>query len=83
MEREADQILVEHGTRPADDLYHALKPHSANDGVTDIEALLSLQPQPLDLRPEARIELHRIGDAVASRNVHAAVLDAIRLCRAL
>ncbi|WP_460450909.1 oxidoreductase [Alsobacter sp. SYSU BS001988] len=83
MEREADQILVEHGTRPADDLYHALKPHSANDGVTDIEALLALQPQPLHLRPEARIELHRIGDAVASRNVHAAVLDAMRLCRAL
>lgn len=83
MEREADQILVEHGTRPADDLYHALKPHSRNDGVTDIDALLALRPQPLDLRPEARIELHRIGDAVASRNVQTAVLDAMRLCRAL
>ncbi|GGH16428.1 N-methylproline demethylase [Alsobacter metallidurans] len=83
MEREADQILVEHGTRPADDLYHALKPHAGNDGVTDIDALLALKPQPLYLRPEARIELHRIGDAVASRNVQAAVLDAMRLCRAL
>ena len=26
------------------------------------------------------VELHRIGDAVASRNIHAAILDALRLC---
>jgi NADPH-dependent 2,4-dienoyl-CoA reductase/sulfur reductase-like enzyme len=81
-ERTADQVLVEHGTRPADDLYHALRPHSANDGVTDLDALLAGTAQPLTWRPEARIELHRVGDAVASRNVHAAVLDALRLCRA-
>lgn len=83
MERTADQILVEHGTRPADDLYHALREFSANDGVTDLEALLAVKPQPRTLRPEANFELHRVGDAVASRNVHAAVLDALRLCRAL
>jgi 2,4-dienoyl-CoA reductase-like NADH-dependent reductase (Old Yellow Enzyme family) len=83
IEREADQILVEHGVRPVDDLYHALRPHSANDGVTDIEALLAIAPQPLTLRPDRRMELHRIGDCVASRNVHAATLDALRLCRAL
>ena len=81
-ERLADQILVEHGVRPADDLYQALRPHSANDGVTDIEALLDVSPQPLTWRPEARMELHRVGDAVASRNVHTAVLDSMRLCRA-
>ncbi|ACA19840.1 NADH:flavin oxidoreductase/NADH oxidase [Methylobacterium sp. 4-46] len=82
-ERTADQILVEHGTRPADDLYHGLRPHSANDGVTDIDALLAGAAQPLTWRPEAQMELHRVGDAVASRNVHTAVLDALRLCRAL
>ncbi|ACL63002.1 NADH:flavin oxidoreductase [Methylobacterium nodulans] len=82
-ERMADQILVEHGTRPADDLYQALRPHSANDGVTDIDALLAGEAQPLTWRPELRMELHRVGDAVASRNVHAAVLDALRLCKDL
>ena len=28
-------------------------------------------------------QLFRIGDAVSSRNVHAAILDAFRLCRVL
>ncbi|HEX2134997.1 MAG TPA: NADH:flavin oxidoreductase, partial [Microvirga sp.] len=80
MEREADQIVVEHGTIPADRLYHDLRTQAANDGVTDLDALLALEPQPTSLRPEGSFELHRIGDAVASRNIHAAVLDAFRLC---
>ncbi len=80
VQRSAGQIIVEHGTRPAAELYNALRPRSSNDGVTDIDALLQLQPQP---RPSDGFELHRIGDAVASRNIHAAVLDAMRLCRAL
>ena len=28
-------------------------------------------------------EIYRIGDAVSSRNIHAATLDAFRLCRTL
>jgi 2,4-dienoyl-CoA reductase-like NADH-dependent reductase (Old Yellow Enzyme family) len=79
-EREGDQIVVEHGTLPADALYRELRAHSSNDGVTDLDALLAIKPQPLTLRPGAAFELHRIGDAVASRNIHAAVLDALRLC---
>ena len=31
--------------------------------------------------PEGRYRLFRIGDAVASRNIHAAVYDAIRLMK--
>jgi hypothetical protein len=83
IERSADQIVVEHGTLPADDLYQELRRHSGNDGVTDLEALLALKPQALSRNSDAAIELHRIGDAVASRNIHTAVLDAMRLCRAL
>jgi 2,4-dienoyl-CoA reductase-like NADH-dependent reductase (Old Yellow Enzyme family) len=83
IERLADQVIVEHGTIPADDLYQALREVSANDGVTDIDALLGTLPQPRKLRPEARLELHRVGDAVASRNIQSAVLDALRLCLAL
>jgi len=79
-ERTADQVIVEHGTAPADQLYRDLRADSANDGVTDLDALLAARAQPRVLRPMAPFELHRIGDAVASRNIHAAILDAIRLC---
>ncbi|MBK7472831.1 MAG: NADH:flavin oxidoreductase [Betaproteobacteria bacterium] len=82
IERTTDQIIVEHGTRPADELYRELRGASANDGVTDLPALLERAPQPRSFRPEARFELHRVGDAVASRNVHSAVLDSLRLCLA-
>ena len=83
IERSAEQIVVEHGTVPADALYHELRGRSANDGVTDYDALLALKQQPRSIRPDAAFELHRIGDAVASRNIHAAVLDALRLGQAL
>ena len=83
MERSADQVVVEHGTIPVDELYYELRAHSANDGVTDIDALLACQPQPAATNPDGRFELHRIGDAVASRNIHAAVLDAFRIALAL
>ena len=81
VERAADQIIVEHGTRPADELYRALRGASANDGVTDLPALLARQPQPRSIRPEAAFELHRVGDAVASRNVHAAILELVAAVR--
>lgn len=75
---EADQIVVEHGTVPADALYRSLRSSSANDGVTDLDALVAGRPQPV---PGGKGPvLYRIGDAVTSRNIHAAVLDALRLC---
>jgi Pyridine nucleotide-disulphide oxidoreductase len=83
IERSADQLVIEHGTVPADELYHALRAGSANDGVTDLPALIARQPQPRSLKPDAPFELHRVGDAVASRNIHAAVLDSLRLCMAM
>ena len=61
-----------------DELYQALRDAASNAGVTDIDALLAGQPQP-DMR-DGRYQLHRIGDAISSRNIHTAVLDAIRLC---
>ena len=77
VEREADQVIVERGTLPADQIYQDLRGDSGNDGVTDIDALLGGRPQP---KASSAFELHRIGDAVASRNIAAAVLDALRLC---
>ncbi len=76
----AAQVIVERGTMPVCEAYDALRPGAANDGTTDIEALLEGRPQP---RRPGGYELHRIGDAVTSRNVHAAIYDALRLCMAL
>ena len=56
---------------------------SVNDGVTDIEALLQRRPQLAQRPADGAFELHRIGDAVTSRNVHGAIYDALRLCSAL
>jgi 2,4-dienoyl-CoA reductase-like NADH-dependent reductase (Old Yellow Enzyme family)/thioredoxin reductase len=78
IELSADQVIVEHGTLPADGLYRELREESANNGVTDLDALLAGIRQPH--AKAGAFELHRIGDAAASRNIHAAILDAIRLC---
>lgn len=80
LELVAQQIIVEHGTLPADELYHQLRASSVNDGVTDIDSLLAGHTQPWDTRCDGSFELHRIGDAVASRNVYSAILDAVRVC---
>lgn len=76
-----DHVIIEQGSVPMDQVYLDLRSHSANDGVTDLEALVKVAPQPRPHR--SGFELHRIGDAVSSRNIHAAVLDAMRICSAL
>ena len=82
-ERLVDQIVVNHGTRPLDDLYADLKPLSRNLGEMDHEALVGGRPQEICANPAGRFQLFRIGDAVASRNTHAAILDALRLVKDL
>ena len=72
-----DQVIVEMGTLPINELFEDLRGHSANDGVTDLHALKDLRAQP---NKGKGFELHRIGDAQSSRNIHAAVYDALRLC---
>lgn len=77
-ERRVDQVVVEHGTLPLDDLYLALKPLSRNGGAVDYERLVA-GGDIFPLRnPEGGFLLLRIGDAVASRNIHAAIYDGIR-----
>ena len=78
--RETDQLVVEHGTRPADALFRNLRERSSNRGVVDQRGLLEGRPQP---SADGGFQLFRIGDSVSSRNIHAAVLDAFRLCRVL
>ncbi len=80
-ERVVDQVVVEHGTLPADDLYHALRPQSSNLGAVDYEALVAGRPQAVVRNPAGAFRLFRIGDAVASRNIHAAVYDGLRYAK--
>jgi 2,4-dienoyl-CoA reductase-like NADH-dependent reductase (Old Yellow Enzyme family) len=82
-ERVVDQVVVEHGTLPVDDLYFALRPDSVNLGETDVAALLAGRPQAVQSNPAGRYQLFRVGDAVASRNIHAAIYDSLRLCKDL
>jgi 2,4-dienoyl-CoA reductase-like NADH-dependent reductase (Old Yellow Enzyme family)/thioredoxin reductase len=83
LELSAAQVVVEHGTVPVDEVFTGLRTESCNDGVTDIDRLLAGQPQQGALPQNGAFELHRIGDAVTSRGVHAAIYDAQRLCMAL
>jgi len=77
-ERRVDQVVVNHGTLPLDDLYFALKPASTNRGTVDYNALAEGRPQVL---ADEGFTLWRIGDAVAARNTHAAIYDALRLLK--
>jgi hypothetical protein len=79
IEKRAAQVVVEHGTLPLDELYFELKPLSRNLGAVDYRALIANAPQTLAPNSDGRFQLFRIGDAVASRNIHAAVYDALRL----
>ncbi|HMR54245.1 MAG TPA: NADH:flavin oxidoreductase [Amaricoccus sp.] len=82
-ERRVDQVVVNHGTRPLDDVYFELKEASSNRGEVDYEALVAGRPQAVLRNPEGRFQLFRIGDAVAARNTHAAIYDALRLVKDL
>ena len=79
--REVDQIVVNHGTIPLDDLYFELKPGSRNLGEVSYDELLSGAPQTVERNPAGTYQLFRIGDAVAARNTHAAIYDALRLAK--
>ena len=77
-ERQVDQVVVEHGTVPVDELYFALKPISRNRGAIDYQALVSSgNIFPLNDTNGAFVTF-RIGDAVASRDIHAAIYDGLR-----
>jgi len=77
-ERRVDQVVVEHGTLPLDDVYLSLKPLSKNRGAVDYERLVEGGDIFPTVNGDAAFVLYRIGDAVAARNIHAAIYDAVR-----
>jgi NADPH-dependent 2,4-dienoyl-CoA reductase/sulfur reductase-like enzyme len=83
MKRVVDQVVVEHGTLPNADVYFALRDGSRNGGEVDIDAYLAGRAQERVVNGAGTYLLFRIGDAVASRNIHAAMYEARRLAMTL
>jgi 2,4-dienoyl-CoA reductase-like NADH-dependent reductase (Old Yellow Enzyme family)/thioredoxin reductase len=80
-QRTVDQIVINHGTIPLDDLYFELKPLSANLGELSHDQLTAGLPQSVVRNPQGKFQLFRIGDAVSARNTHAAIYDALRIVK--
>ncbi|MBT4889266.1 MAG: FAD-dependent oxidoreductase [Rhodospirillales bacterium] len=78
-----DNVVVELGITPMDGLYFELKQGSSNLGVVDMESLISGKPIFPNENPDGGFILVRIGDAVAGRNIHSAIYDAMRFCAAI
>ena len=76
-------MVGDYGTEPNDGLYHALRDDSLNLGELDLDALAAFEAQALKRNPQGKYWLFRVGDAWASRNVHAAMFDAARICQRL
>jgi 2,4-dienoyl-CoA reductase-like NADH-dependent reductase (Old Yellow Enzyme family)/thioredoxin reductase len=81
--KEYDQVVVNYGTLPLDELYFDLKDLSSNGGAVDHDALIEGQPQTIVRNKDGAFQLFRIGDAVSARNTHAAIYDALRLVKDL
>ncbi|ENN88147.1 putative N-methylproline demethylase [Rhizobium freirei PRF 81] len=82
-ERRVSQVVVEHGTMANDELYLELKPLSRNLGAVDYQALIARRAPLPEKYAAGAFDLIRIGDAISSRNIHAAIYDALRYCSLL
>ena len=67
-EKRYDQVVLNYGTQPLDELYFDLKNFSKNKGVVDYDALIYGQMQTGLRNSEGHFDVYRIGDAVSSRN---------------
>ena len=81
--READQVVIENGTQPLEQLYFDLKDGSTNYGEIDLDEAIAGTAQTVARNADGRYTLWRVGDAVASRNIHAAIYDALRLVKSI
>jgi len=79
--RIVDQLVINHGTLPLHDIYFDLRDASSNGGELDQDAFINGKPQTVVRNAAGKYQLFRIGDAVAARNTHAAIFDALRLVK--
>ncbi|PPR47697.1 MAG: putative N-methylproline demethylase [Alphaproteobacteria bacterium MarineAlpha5_Bin9] len=80
---ETSQVVIEHGTIPLDDLYFELKKDSYNLGSIDYYSLVDGKLKESKINSQGRYYLYRVGDAISSRNIHAAIYDSLRICKDL
>ncbi len=78
--RAVDAVVYEHGAVPNPEPYLSLREASSNGGVVDLDALVASEPQP---EHHDGFALYRVGDAVSSRGIAAAIHDARRLCQTI
>lgn len=74
------RLFYEVGTEENAQVYFDLLDLSTNRGDVDMPTLIGGRPDFPIVNPEGRFILLRVGDAVSSRNVHAALYDSLRLC---
>ena len=74
-----DQIFLNYGVKPLDDLYFNLVSFSKNEGEVNYTKFIKGEIQNIIKNKNNKFNLYRIGDAVSSRNIHAAIYDALRL----
>jgi len=82
-ERAVDQVVIENGTRPNDELYWKLKNESVNHGQVDVNKLFASEAQPClsEALGNGRFLLFRVGDCISMHNIHGAIYDALRLVK--
>ena len=76
-------VVAETGTTSISDVYDELVSLSSNGGEVLIEALINGRPQTSVRNPDGKFQLFRIGDAISSRGIHSAILDAARISRGI
>lgn len=81
--RIVNAVVAETGTTAISELYDELVSLSSNGGEVLIEALINGKPQTSVRNPDGKFQLFRIGDAISSRGIHSAILDAARVCRGI
>ncbi|MFL2543193.1 MAG: FAD-dependent oxidoreductase, partial [Alphaproteobacteria bacterium] len=74
-----DQIFLNYGVKPLDELYFNLVSFSKNEGAVNYTKFIKGEIQNIIKNKNNKFNLYRIGDAVSSRNIHAAIYDALRL----
>ena len=81
--RVVDQVVVEYGSLPNDELWQELRPGSSNDGELELDAFLAGRAQERVVNADGAYQLFRVGDAVSSRNIHAALYESRRVAMVL
>ena len=74
-----DQIIINYGVKPLDELYFNLVPLSRNEGEVNYDKFIKGEEQNIIKNNKNKFNLYRIGDAISSRNIHAAIYDALRI----